>query len=87
MTENATTSDPDATQGLGHVATGPPADTICGFHSLEQQKRAAEDRYKMRATASSGAGPLEEDTSFMNRKPGGGETLPGWEKAKEMMSG
>ncbi|KAL2832701.1 hypothetical protein BJY01DRAFT_100024 [Aspergillus pseudoustus] len=94
MTENATTNAPAATQGgaqgLGHVATGPPSDTIYGFHSLEQQKGAAEDKYKTRVTASSSAEPLQdkkEDTSFMNRKPGGGETLPGWEKAKEIISG
>ncbi|CEL05086.1 hypothetical protein ASPCAL06206 [Aspergillus calidoustus] len=94
MTEHQTTNAPDVTQGgaqgLGHVATGPPSDTIYGFHSLEQQKGAAEDKYKTRANASSGAEPLEgekEDTSFMNRKPAGGETLPGWNKVKEMVSG
>ncbi|KAL3465937.1 hypothetical protein BJX64DRAFT_251303 [Aspergillus heterothallicus] len=94
MTESATTNAPAATQGgaqgLGHVTTGPPSDTIYGFHSLEEQKSAAEDKYKTRANASSGAEPLEgekPDTTFMNRKPGGGETLPGWDKAKEMVSG
>ncbi|KAL2822835.1 hypothetical protein BDW59DRAFT_163645 [Aspergillus cavernicola] len=92
-TEIQTTNRPVATQGgsegLGHVATDCPADTIYGFHSLEQQKGAAVDKYRNRAVESAGE-PLpadKEDTSFMNRKPGGGETLPGWEKAKGIISG
>ncbi|KAL4922439.1 hypothetical protein BDW62DRAFT_172514 [Aspergillus aurantiobrunneus] len=91
--EHPTTNRPAATQGgnqgLGHVDTDAPADTIYGFHSLEEQKGAAEDKYKTRAINSAGE-PLagdKEDTSFMNRKPGGGETLPGWEKAREMVTG
>lgn len=42
-----------------------------------------------RAAASAGEEPpaQKEDTSFMNRKPGGGETMPGWGKLKEMATG
>ncbi|KAL4942602.1 hypothetical protein BDV06DRAFT_222040 [Aspergillus oleicola] len=90
QTSNAPAATQGGTQGLGHVATDAPADTIYGFHSLSEQKSAAEDKYKNRAVASAGGEPLDgdkEDTSFMNRKPGGGETLPGWEKAKEMVAG
>ncbi|RDW81445.1 uncharacterized protein DSM5745_05002 [Aspergillus mulundensis] len=93
-TESKTTNRPEATQGgnegIGHAYIDAPADTIYGFHSLEQQKDAASDKYKTRAMASAGEEPLEgdkEDTSFMNRKPGGGETLPGWNAAKEMVTG
>ncbi|KAI9370059.1 hypothetical protein BJX61DRAFT_113158 [Aspergillus egyptiacus] len=95
MAESQTTNRPAATQGgaqgLGHVDTGCPADTIYGFHSLEQQKATAEDKYVNKALASAGKPQQgdrgKEDSSFMNRKPGGGETLPGWDKAKEMISG
>ncbi|KAL4743904.1 hypothetical protein BDV11DRAFT_165596 [Aspergillus similis] len=93
-TESQTTNRPAATQGgnegLGHVDMDRPADTIYGFHSLEQQKNAAGDKYTSRAMASAGQEPLEgdkEDTSFMNHKPGGAGTLPGWEMAKEMITG
>ncbi|KAL4804366.1 hypothetical protein BDV18DRAFT_143052 [Aspergillus unguis] len=92
--ESQTSNRPAATQGgsqgLGHVDTDAPADTIYGFHSLEQQKGAAEDKYKNRAMASAGVEPLQgdkEDTSFMNTKPGGNETLPGWGAVKDMVSG
>lgn len=67
-----------------------PADTIFGFHSLEEQKDAAGSKFRNRAMESAGGEPLaedKEDTSFMNRKPGGGETLPGWEKIKDIASG
>jgi hypothetical protein len=66
-----------------------PADTIYGFHSLKQQKNAAEGKYTSRAMASAEQEPLEgdKDTSFMNHKPGGAGTLPGWETAKEMITG
>ncbi|KAL4971101.1 uncharacterized protein BDV14DRAFT_194879 [Aspergillus stella-maris] len=93
-TENQTSNAPAATQGgnqgLGHVDTGAPADTIYGFHSLSEQKNAAEDKYKNRAIASAGGEPLDGDkgdASFMNRKPGGGETLPLWEQAKGVFGG
>ncbi|KAL4780433.1 hypothetical protein BJX76DRAFT_338062 [Aspergillus varians] len=94
MSEHQTTNRPAATQGgnegLGHVDMDAPADTIYGFHSLKEQKGAAEEKYKTRAIESAGGKALagdKEDTSFMNRKPGGGETLPGWEKVKSMVSG
>ncbi|KAL4759333.1 uncharacterized protein BDW70DRAFT_84854 [Aspergillus foveolatus] len=93
-TESQTTNRPAATQGgnegLGHADMNRPADTIYGFHSLKQQKNAAEDKYTSRAMASAEQEPLEgdkEDTSFMNHKPGGAGTLPGWETAKEMITG
>lgn len=42
-----------------------------------------------RAAASAGEEPSaqKEDTSFMNHKPGGGETLPGWDTMKGMFTG
>lgn len=42
-----------------------------------------------RAAASAGEEPpaKKEDTNFMNHKPGGGETLPGWDKMKEVVTG
>ncbi|KAL2870332.1 uncharacterized protein BJX67DRAFT_280578 [Aspergillus lucknowensis] len=93
MSEHRAINPPTTTQGgyqgLGHVPTDAPADTIYGFHSLEQQKGAAEDKFLNRAAASAGQ-PLQggkEDSSFVKRKPGGGETLPGWEKAKEVIKG
>ncbi|KAL4865592.1 hypothetical protein BDV12DRAFT_147644 [Aspergillus spectabilis] len=94
MSESQTTNNPAATQGgnqgLGHVYTDSPSDTIYGFHSLEQQKGAAEEKYKTRAIDSAGGEKLpgdKEDTSFMNRKPGGGETLPGWNEVKGVFTG
>ncbi|KAL3470758.1 hypothetical protein BJX99DRAFT_238859 [Aspergillus californicus] len=91
--EHPTTNRPAATQGgeegTGHVATNCPADTIYGFHSLEQQKGAAVDKYKNRAVESAGE-PLpgdKEDASFMAKKPGGAGTFPGWDKMKHMVGG
>ncbi|OJI98221.1 hypothetical protein ASPVEDRAFT_37663 [Aspergillus versicolor CBS 583.65] len=93
MSENQTTNNPAATQGgnegPGHVPTDAPADTIYSFNSLKEQKHAAEDKYMARAAASAGEEPpaQKEDTSFMNHKPGGGETLPGWDTMKGIFTG
>ena len=61
---------------------------------LQQQKTLAENKYMERAElASSNERPMSEhgeptcaseDHSFMGRKPGGSETLPGWDTVKNV---
>ncbi|PLB55326.1 hypothetical protein P170DRAFT_432866 [Aspergillus steynii IBT 23096] len=70
-------------QGAGHVGIGAPMETEGGFLSLNQQKGLAENHYGERA------GLMDpnaaEDRSFAQKKPGAQDTLPGWEKAKDVV--
>ncbi|KAL4758745.1 uncharacterized protein BDW70DRAFT_90410 [Aspergillus foveolatus] len=53
--------------------------------SLKEQKMAGEQRYRQDVEEAGGMVPKSSDhsgASFMNGKPGGAGTLPGWETAK-----
>ncbi|KAE8356441.1 hypothetical protein BDV28DRAFT_102858 [Aspergillus coremiiformis] len=59
------------------------------FSSLRSQKDMAERNYVTRLHGEAGQREgtcATEDHSFMERKPGAPDTLPGWEKAKDTMS-
>ncbi|KAJ5283492.1 FAD dependent oxidoreductase [Penicillium chrysogenum] len=83
--------------GLGHVAAHNPASTTGKFLGLEDQTGRAERKYlehvdlaanDAEPTATSGGEPTcaTEDHSFMERKPGGPDTLPGWKAAKNILN-
>ncbi|KAB8235047.1 hypothetical protein ETB97_010720 [Aspergillus alliaceus] len=59
------------------------------FSSLRDQKNMAEQNFMGRTHREAGENEgtcATEDHSFMERKPGTQDTLPGWEKAKDTMS-
>ncbi|CAI7589959.1 unnamed protein product [Penicillium viridicatum] len=93
--KGGTTETPDT--GLGHVAARNPASTIGNFLGLEDQKGRAEHKYLERVNlAATDAEPTNpsggastrstEDHSFMEQKPGGPDTLPGWKIAKNILN-
>ncbi|KAJ5979415.1 FAD dependent oxidoreductase [Penicillium viridicatum] len=93
--KGGTTETPDT--GLGHVAARNPASTIGSFLGLEDQKGRAEHKYLERVNlAANDAEPTNpsggpstcatEDHSFMEQKPGGPDTLPGWKTAKNVFN-
>ncbi|KAJ5398471.1 FAD dependent oxidoreductase [Penicillium sp. CMV-2018d] len=93
--KGGTTETPDT--GLGHVAARNPASTIGSFLGLEDQKGRAEHKYLERVNlAANDAEPTNtsggestratEDHSFMEQKPGGPDTLPGWKIAKNILN-
>ncbi|KAL3461693.1 hypothetical protein BJX64DRAFT_289104 [Aspergillus heterothallicus] len=55
---------------------------------IGKQKATGEQRYQS-AEAEAGAIPaeVEGDPSFIKRKPGGSDTLPGWNQAKRAFGG
>ncbi|KAI9046217.1 uncharacterized protein KD926_004055 [Aspergillus affinis] len=67
-------------QGAGHI--GAPKQTEGEFLSLDQQKGIAGHHYSQRAGLEEPN--AAEDRSFMYKKPGEQDTLPGWEKAKDV---
>ncbi|KAJ5253192.1 hypothetical protein N7489_003602 [Penicillium chrysogenum] len=82
--------------GFGHEAARKPASTIGNFLGLKEQKGRAENKYLqgvdlaangIDTTTTSGGEPTcaSEDHSFMERKPGGSDTLPGWKMAKRIL--
>ncbi|KAJ5264656.1 hypothetical protein N7534_007967 [Penicillium rubens] len=82
--------------GLGHEAARKSASTIGNFLGLKEQKGRAENKYLqgvdlaangIDTTTTSGGEPTcaSEDHSFMERKPGGSDTLPGWKMAKRIL--
>ncbi|KAJ5327927.1 hypothetical protein N7541_009034 [Penicillium brevicompactum] len=83
-------------QGLGHVDAPTGRSTMGEFLGLKDQKSRAENKYFQRAEMAEGNDPMNtagdptcasEDHSFMGQKPGGSETLPGWNKMKEFAGG
>ncbi|KAJ5168602.1 FAD dependent oxidoreductase [Penicillium canariense] len=81
-------------EGLGHVAAHNPRSTIGEFLGLQDQKTRAENKFLARADMAAGDTKpttetgeptcATEDHSFMGQKPGGGDTLPGWETVKNV---
>ncbi|KAI9370610.1 hypothetical protein BJX61DRAFT_514855 [Aspergillus egyptiacus] len=71
----------------GSSDSGSKLATLNGeFPSMKEQKGAAEEKYLSRFAEAGGPLPsTAEDASFMNHKPGGGDTLPGWNKLRGMM--
>lgn len=74
-----------------------PASITGNFLGLEDQKGRAEHKYLERGnltannaepTTTSGGEPTcaTEDHSFMERKPGVPDTLPGWKAAKDILN-
>ncbi|KAL2863270.1 uncharacterized protein BJX67DRAFT_364308 [Aspergillus lucknowensis] len=49
--------------------------------SISEQKAAGKKSYRDELMEA-GAMPTSEDRSFAQHKPGGSDTLPGWNKAK-----
>lgn len=65
--------------------TTKPSSTSGGMSSISEQKAAGEESYRQdleEAGAVPSAQKSNADASFMNHKPGGSDTLPGWETAK-----
>lgn len=58
--------------------------------SLREQKATGKESYR-HDLAKAGTVPSSEESnagaSFMGHKPGGSDTLPGWEKAKGVING
>ncbi|KAL4805102.1 hypothetical protein BDV18DRAFT_141946 [Aspergillus unguis] len=53
--------------------------------SITEQKRAGEKSYRKEVEEAGGPVPSQHEASgqgFMSTKPGGSDTLPGWDKAK-----
>lgn len=67
-------------------------ETMGNFRGLRDQKSRAENKYtadlasvNIKRTTESGEPTCEsEDHSFMGKKPGGGDTWPGWETVKNL---
>ncbi|KAL2793224.1 hypothetical protein BJX66DRAFT_231142 [Aspergillus keveii] len=74
--------------GSGESATSKLSSISGEMSGISKQKAAGEQRYKS-AEAEAGAIPaeVEGDPSFMKRKPGGSDTLPGWNQAKGALGG
>ncbi|KAJ5826116.1 hypothetical protein N7474_003254 [Penicillium riverlandense] len=80
-------------EGLGHVAN--PRSSFGNFFGLQEQKTRAENKFMEKADLAAADAPpttesgeptcAGEDHSFMQRKPGCPDTLPGWEKAKDVL--
>ncbi|KAL4886003.1 hypothetical protein BJY04DRAFT_98149 [Aspergillus karnatakaensis] len=69
--------------GSGESHTGKLSSLTGELSSLKDQKAAGEQRYQDDVNEAGGVpATASEDASFMNRKPGGSDTLPGWEQAK-----
>ncbi|OQD73901.1 hypothetical protein PENDEC_c013G03340 [Penicillium decumbens] len=80
-------------EGEGHVPANKPRDTIGKFLGLRDQKERAETKFSQMAALADDMEPVREDGeptcasedhSFMGRKPGGSDTWPGWEQAKNV---
>ncbi|KAL3463686.1 hypothetical protein BJX64DRAFT_287155 [Aspergillus heterothallicus] len=69
--------------GSGESQTSKLSSMSGELSDITEQKAAGEQRYKNRV-AEAGAIPSESEggPSFMKHKPGGSDTLPGWNKAK-----
>ncbi|KAL4978871.1 hypothetical protein BDW66DRAFT_148726 [Aspergillus desertorum] len=69
----------------GESHSGKLSDISGEMSSLKEHKAAGEQRYQQDVEEAGGMVPKSSDhtnASFMNGKPGGGGTLPGWETAK-----
>ncbi|KAF7591128.1 hypothetical protein BBP40_001967 [Aspergillus hancockii] len=78
-------------EGTGHISDKIKTSYSSAneFSSLRDQKTHAEDNYMDRMHREEGVKDgtcATEDHSFMKTRPGGSETLPGWEKAKDTVS-
>lgn len=83
----------EADVGLEYQAPK-PASTAGSFLGLEDQKARDESKYLQRAnlaasdkpTTTTGGEPTcgTEDHGFMEHKPAGPDTLPGWKSAKNI---
>ncbi|KAJ5613023.1 hypothetical protein N7510_006217 [Penicillium lagena] len=87
-------SDAVPREGLGHVAAENPRSSFGNFLGLQEQKTRAENKFMDRADLAAADAPpttesgeptcAGEDHTFMQRKPGCSNTLPGWETAKHV---
>ncbi|OGM45193.1 hypothetical protein ABOM_005846 [Aspergillus bombycis] len=78
---------PSGGEGAGHISdkTKTSFSSANEFSSLREQKGMAERNFLDRRNRELGEQEgtcATEDHSFMTKKPGGSDTLPGWEKAK-----
>ncbi|OOQ82279.1 hypothetical protein PEBR_39753 [Penicillium brasilianum] len=79
-------------EGPGHIGAHNPRSTIGGFLGLEDQKSRAENNFLARADLASGKEQIgrtceTEDHSFMGKKPGESDALPGWQTIKSIIPG
>ncbi|KAL4985152.1 hypothetical protein BDW68DRAFT_180000 [Aspergillus falconensis] len=74
--------------GSGESSTSKLSSISGEMSGLRDQKAAGEEQYKS-DVAEAGAIPTEAEgnPSFMKHKPGGSDTLPGWNKAKDALGG
>ncbi|KAJ6095888.1 hypothetical protein N7486_006634 [Penicillium sp. IBT 16267x] len=80
-------------EGLGHVAAPNPRGTMGRALGLQEQKSHAksnflqqDDAVNVRPTSEHGEPTCAtEDHSFMNRKPGASDALPGWETFRNVL--
>ncbi|KAL4954203.1 hypothetical protein BDW69DRAFT_183722 [Aspergillus filifer] len=74
--------------GSGESSTSKLSSISGEMSDLCNQKAAGEKQYKS-DVAEAGAIPTEAEgnPSFMKHKPGGSDTLPGWNKAKDALGG
>jgi len=90
-------SDAAPHEGLGHVAASNPRSSFGNFLGLQEQKTRAENKLMNRVDLAADNAPKTtesgeptcagEDHTFMQRKPGCPDTLPGWETAKHVFGG
>ncbi|KAL2851069.1 hypothetical protein BJY01DRAFT_245171 [Aspergillus pseudoustus] len=67
--------------GSGESQTSKLSSMSGEMSGLSEQKAAGKQQYK-NDVDEAGAIPSESDPSFMKHKPGGSDTLPGWNKAR-----
>ncbi|KAB8249759.1 hypothetical protein F9C07_2126779 [Aspergillus flavus] len=77
-------------EGTGHISDKIKTSLSSAdeFSSLRDQKGMAESNFMDRRNREMGEHEgtcATEDHSFMTQKPGGSDTLPGWEKAKGVL--
>jgi len=84
-------------EGPGHIAAHNPRSTIGGFLGLRDQKTRAENNFLAQSDQVSETGGTSEertgttctteDHSFMGKKPGASDALPGWQTVKNIIPG
>ncbi|KAJ5671942.1 FAD dependent oxidoreductase, partial [Penicillium longicatenatum] len=81
-------------QGFGHVAPANARETMGEALGLREQKDQAKFNFMQRVDDAGDVKPTTEhgeptctteDHSFMGKKPGGSDALPGWETVKNVL--
>ncbi|KAJ6027975.1 hypothetical protein N7540_003551 [Penicillium herquei] len=86
--------DDEPRQGYGHVEAPNPRATMGDTLGLQQQKTRAKYHFLQRSDEAADVKPMSEhgeptcaseDHTFMNHRPGGSKTMPGWGTMRNVM--